>query len=104
MFAFRMAQVKCIVRCNLSSMLMLGMAAIAADNYSHLQYFGGGREAYDDYYDFVIDISEVAIPEFAAWVQDLLVDYIRAKYGDAPADWCRYFWTGDRGRICLAHA
>ena len=32
-------------RCKLSSMLMSCMAAIAADNYSHLQYFGGRRDA-----------------------------------------------------------
>ena len=83
---------------------MSGMAAIAADNYSHLQCFGGRSEAFDDYYDIVIDIGEAAIPEFATRVQELLVDYLREKYGDGPADWCRNFWTGDRGRMCLAHA
>ena len=72
-------------------MLMSGMAAIAADNYSHLHYFGGSRAAYDDYYDLVVDIGEVAIPELANRIQELLVDYIRAKYGDAPADWFRKF-------------
>ena len=85
-------------------MLMSCLAAIAADNYSHVQYFGGRRDAYDDYYDIVVDIGEVAVPEFATRVQELLVDYLRETYGDGPADWCRDFWTGDRGRMCLAHA
>ena len=99
-----MAPVMCIIRCKLPLMLMSCLAAIAADNYSHLQYFGGRRDAYDDYYDIVVDISEVAVPEFATRVQELLVDYLRETYGDGPADWCREFWTGDRGRMCLAHA
>ena len=34
----------------------------------------------------------------------LLVVYRRETYGDGPADWCEEFWTGDRGRMCLAHA
>ena len=58
-------------------MLMSCLAAIAADNYSHVQYFGGRRDAYDAFYDIVIDIGEVAIPEFATRVQELLVDYLR---------------------------
>ena len=67
-------------------MLMSGMAAIPADNYSHLEYFGGRKEAYDDCCDIVVGIGEVAIPEFATGVQELLVDYICTKYSDAPAD------------------
>ena len=59
---------------------------------------------YDDYYDLVVDIGEVGVPEFATLVQELLVDYIRTKYGDGPADWCRDYWTGNRGRMCLAHS
>ena len=67
-------------------MLMSCLAAIAADNFSHVQYFGGWRDAYDDNYDIVIDIGEVDIPEFATRVQELLVDYLRETYGDGPAD------------------
>ena len=70
-------------------MLISCLAGIAADNYSHLPYFGGRRDAYDDYYDIVVDIGEVAVPEFATRVQELLVDYLRETYGDGPADWCR---------------
>jgi hypothetical protein len=34
----------------------------------------------------------------------MLVDYLRDKHGDKVADWCRDFWTGERGRMCLAHS
>ena len=84
-------------------MLTAGTAGIAASNYSHVHQFPT-RAVFDDYYDWVVDIGDVGVQEFADWVQELLVDYIRAKYGDKPADWCREFWTGDRGRMTLAHA
>ena len=50
-----------------------GTAGIAADNHSHVKYFPN-VQAYDDYYDIVVDIGEVGVPEFADRVQDLLVD------------------------------
>ena len=84
-------------------MLTAGTAGIVASGYSHVHHFPT-RAAYDDYYDRVVDIGKVGVPEFVDRVQELLVDYIRAKYGDKPADWCREFWTGDRGRMTLAHA
>ena len=31
------------------------------------------------------------------------MDYLRKKYGDKCADWCHDYWTGKRGRYCLAH-
>ena len=38
----------------------------------------------------------------------MLVDYLSTNYGpiygDAVADWCREYWTGVRGRMCLAHS
>ena len=84
------------------------MAGIAADQHSHVNYFPS-VQAYDDYYDIIVGIGEVGVESFAARVQELLqtnllVEYIRDKYGDSPANWCRDFWTGDRGRMCLAHA
>ena len=90
-------------------MLTAGTAGIVASNYSHVHQFPT-RAACDDYYDRVVDIGEVGhpatvgVPEFADRFQGLLVDYILAKYGDKPADWCREFWTGGRGRMTLAHA
>ena len=51
-----------------------------------------------------MDISEVGVETFATRVQELLVDYLREKYGDGVADWYRYYWTGDRGRMYLAHS
>ena len=78
------------------------MAGIAADQHSHVKYFPC-VPAYDDYDDILVGISEVGVESFATRVQELLVAYLRATYGDGPANWCRDFWTGDRGRMCLAH-
>ena len=75
MFAFHTAPVKCIISYTCSFMLTAGTAGIAASNYSHVNQFPC-RAAYDDYYDRVVDIGEVAIPEFATRVQELLVDYL----------------------------
>ena len=79
------------------------MAVIAADHHSHVKQFPD-IGAYDDYYDIIVDIGEVRVESFADRVQELLVDYLRETYGDKPADWCREFWAGDRGRMTLAHA
>ena len=84
-------------------MLTSGTAAIAADHRGHVKQFPD-VQAYDDYYDIIVDIGEVGVESFADRVQELLIDYLRETYGDAPADWCREFWTGDRGRMRLSHA
>ena len=78
-------------------------AGIAAEKYSHVKYFPN-RAAYDDYYDIAVDIGEVGVESFATRIQEMLVDYLRDKHGDKVADWCRDFWTGERGRMCLAHS
>ena len=49
-------------------------------------------------------MAKIGVITFANKAQALLVDYLRENYGDACADWCRDFWTGKRGRLCLAHA
>ena len=82
---------------------MAGTAGIAAEKYSHVKYFPN-RKAYDDYCDIAVDIGEVGVETFATLVQELVVDYLRTTYSDAVADWCRDFWTGERGRMCLAHS
>ena len=83
--------------------LTSGTAAIAADHGGQRKQFPDGP-AYDDYYDLVVDIGDIGVESFADRVQALLVVYLRETYGDGPADWCEEFWTGDRGRMCLAHA
>ena len=67
---------------------MAGTAGITAEKYLQVKYFPS-RAAYDDYYDSVVDIGEVGVPLLATRNQGLLVDYVRTKYGDGPADWCR---------------
>ena len=42
---------------------------------------------------------------FAVHAQALLVTYIRDVLGQPrAAEWFETWWTGDRGRYCLAHA
>ena len=88
---------------NFAFTLTSGTAAIAADHGGQRKQFPDGP-AYDDYYDLVVDIGDIGVESFADRVQALLVVYLRETYGDGPADWCEEFWTGDRGRMCLAHA
>ena len=83
-----------------TTFLMVGTAGIAAEKCSHVKYFPN-RAAYDDYYDIVVDICEVGVDSFATRIQEMLVDNLRDKHGDKVADWCRDFWTGERGRMCL---
>ena len=40
---------------------------------------------------------------FAVRAIGLLEDYLREKHGDPCADWFRDYWTGKRGRYCIAH-
>jgi hypothetical protein len=68
-----------------------------------LSYYRSGA-AYDDYYDLVVDISDIGVERFANRMQTLLVDYLRRHYGDAPTNGCERYWTGDRGRYCLVHS
>ena len=84
-------------------MLTSGTAAIAADHHGHVKQFPDVK-AYDAYYDIIDEIGEVGAERCADRVQALLIVYLRETYGDGPAHWCREFWTGDRGRMCLSHA
>ncbi len=81
---------------------MMGTAGIAAEKYSHVKYFPN-RPAYYYYYDIAVDISKFGVESFDMLGQEVLVECLRAKYGDKVADWCRDFWMGERGRMCLAH-
>ena len=88
---------------NFSFTLTSGAAAIAADHRGPVKQFPNVK-AYDDYYDIIVDIGDIGVESFADRVQALLIVYLRDTDGDGPADWCQEFWTGGRGRMCLAHA
>ncbi len=75
----------------------------AAAHRSHVKQFPN-VPAYDNYYDIVVDTCEIDVEQFAMRVQYLLVQNLRARYGDDTANWCERFWTGDRGRYCLVHS
>ena len=82
---------------------MIGLSGIAANNRSHVKRFDTPA-AYDDYYDIVVDISDISVELFATRVQEMLVDYLRAHHGNGPADWYERYWSGARGRYCLVHS
>ena len=78
-------------------------AGFSAAKCSHVKYFPN-RHACDDYYGIMHDISQIGVDTFTILVQELLLDYLRAKYGDLFAYWCREVWTGECGRISFAHS
>ncbi len=78
-------------------------AGIALAHHSHVKQFPDVA-AYDDYYDIVVNTGEFAVDRFATRVQSLLMQYLRACYGNDTANWCERFWTGDRGQYCLVHS
>ena len=83
------------------------MTGIAAAGYHHVKYFEGvkAREDYDDFYEQVLRIKNIMIENFADHAQALLVAYIRDILKQPrAAEWFETWWTGDRGRYCLAHA
>ncbi len=70
------------------------VSGIASANRSHVKQFPDVA-AYDDYYDIVVDTGEIGVKQFAARVQSLLVQYLRARYGNETANWCERFWMVD---------
>ena len=74
----------------------IGLTGIAASNRSTVKPFDS-HAAYDDYYDLAVDTGDIGDEQFATRVQIMLVAYLRAQYGDGPADCCERYWTGDRG-------
>jgi hypothetical protein len=60
-------------------------------------------EAYNDYYDIVVDTCDIGVEDFATRAQYMLVDSLRPIYGDEVAHWCRDFWMASRRRMCLCH-
>ena len=79
------------------------LTGIAAASYSHVKYFPN-RAAYDDYYDIVVDIADIGVLSFADRAQSMLVEYLTTNYGENVGKWYEEFWTGSRGRMCLAHS
>ena len=79
------------------------VTGIAASQYTHVKYFPN-RAAYDDYYDIAVDIADIGVLSFAGRAQSMLVEYLATSYGEKVAKWYEEFWTGSRGRMCLAHS
>ena len=79
------------------------LSGISAANYSHVHFFPE-RANYDEFYELVIRVVKIAFEDFAEYAQELLVQHLRAHFGDRSADWYEEFRTGARGRYCLAHS
>ncbi len=69
------------------------VSGIASVHRSHVKQFPDVAAYYDDYYDIVVDTGEIGVDQFAKRVQSLLVQYLRARYGDDTANWCARSWT-----------
>jgi hypothetical protein len=84
---------------------MFLLAGKAAANYSHVKYFPSfpTRAAYDGFYEIMLCVVNNASEKFAAYVQELVVRYLRIV-SDEAANWFEEWWTGARGRYCLCHA
>jgi hypothetical protein len=66
-----------------------------------VNYFKGvdAREKYDNFFEKVLKVKDVAVLTFADLVQRLLVDYIRdVLLQPEAAEWFGTWWTGARGR------
>ncbi len=74
--------------CRLCVFLILSPAGIAASQYLHVKYFPN-QDAYNEYYDFVVDICDIGIESFATRPQTMLVDHLRKHYG------CMVVWRRD---------
>ncbi len=63
---------------------MVLFTGIATANYSHVSYFPS-RAAYDEFYAIMLSVVMIAFEEFAAFIQDLVVQYLRTV-SDKAAD------------------
>jgi hypothetical protein len=52
----------------------------------------------------MLSTCDIGVESFATRAQAMLVDHLRAEYGDGIAYWCKTFWSDARGRMCLAHS
>ena len=55
-------------------------------------------ENYDEFYDLIIRVVRIGFEKFATFVQELLVQHLRARFGDRPASWYEENGTGAKGR------
>jgi hypothetical protein len=66
------------------------VSGITSVNRSHVKQ-SPDVAGYDDYYYIVVDTGEIGADQFAMLVQSLLVQYLRAHYGNDTAKWCERF-------------
>ena len=72
-----------------------------------MQYFDGvdRRDKYDEFYEQLVRVKDIATLPFADIAQTLLVKYVREDLRQPrAANWYEGHWTGNFGRYSLAHA
>ena len=72
------------------------LSGIDVANYSHV-HNSPVRENYDVFYELIICVVKIAFEKLATFVQELLVQHLRARFGDRPASWYGEHWTGAKG-------
>ncbi len=80
---------------------------IAAANTAHVQYFDrvDCRKKYDEFYEQLVRVKDIATLSFANDAQQLLVRYVRDDLRQQrAANWYHGHWTGTFCRYSLAHA
>ncbi len=85
----------------------IGHSGIAPANTSHILYFDGvdHRDKYNEFYEELVRVKDIATLPLADKAQKLLVKHIREDVGQPlAAEWFEEHWTGPFGRYRLAHA
>ena len=63
------------------------------------------RDKYDEFYEQLVRVKDIATLPFADIAQQLLVTYVREDLRQPrAANWYQGHWTGNFGRYSLAHA
>ncbi len=86
---------------------VIGHLDFAAANTSHILYFDGVDcgDKYDEFYEQLVRVKDIAMLFFAKIAQQLLVKYIRKDLGrPRAANWYEGHRTSPSGRYSLVHA
>jgi hypothetical protein len=63
------------------------VAAIPYNSGTHVKYFAGGKEVYDQYYGHLICISAKHVPAFKPVMMAKMLDWLRTNDSEECALW-----------------
>ena len=61
------------------------------------------QKAYDAFYEFIRRMINITEEYLVEYIQDRMVDWLLEMGQAGASKWWSRFWTGQRGRCCLAH-